>query len=86
MMERFLPDGSCFLQEVCDEDNLKGLEEKKDVGNKCARMWERKHNREGCHRMLSANLTFMVRISREAREPSGVFISSSVQARPGAER
>lgn len=56
------------------------------MGNKCARMWARKHNREGCHIMLSANLTFMLRISREAREPSCVFILSSVQARPGVER
>lgn len=86
MTRRFLPDCSYSFHEASGEGTLRGLEEKKDMGNKCARMWDRRHIREGCHRVLSAHVRFMMRISREAGKHSGVFVSSHVWARPGVER
>lgn len=86
MMGRFLPDCSYLLYEICGKGTLRGLKEKKGMGNKGARMWERRHIREGCHTVLSVHLRFRMRISREASEHSCVFISNHVRARPGVER
>lgn len=86
MMGRFLPDCSCFLYEVCGKGTLRGLKEEKGIGNKGARMWERRHSREGCHTVLRVHLRFRMRMSREASVHSCVFISSHVRARPGVGR